>query len=48
VVTHDPDSPPLDKADAGIPIDEAALQRKIDFRVLPMLFLIYVAAFLDR
>ncbi|CAD6442283.1 2b21dead-2e62-4b61-a061-56f96f0f00d5 [Sclerotinia trifoliorum] len=29
-------------------IDEAALVRKIDRRLLPMLFLIYVAAFLDR
>jgi hypothetical protein len=29
-------------------IDEAKLLRKIDLRVLPMLFLIYVAAFLDR
>jgi hypothetical protein len=29
-------------------IDEGRLLRRIDFRVMPMLFLIYVAAFLDR
>ena len=29
-------------------IDEKALTRKIDLRVLPTLFIIYVAAFLDR
>lgn len=29
-------------------IDEKALLRKIDFRVIPVLFIIYVAAFLDR
>jgi hypothetical protein len=29
-------------------IDEKALVRKIDRRLLPMLFIIYVAAFLDR
>jgi hypothetical protein len=29
-------------------IDEKALVRKIDMRVIPMLFFIYVAAFLDR
>ncbi|KAF2839589.1 putative allantoate permease [Patellaria atrata CBS 101060] len=29
-------------------IDEAKLLRRIDFRVLPMLFTIYVVAFLDR
>ena len=29
-------------------INEKALTRKIDLRVLPMLFVIYVAAFLDR
>ncbi|CAG8959199.1 hypothetical protein HYFRA_00012556 [Hymenoscyphus fraxineus] len=32
----------------GHGIDEKALVRKIDFRLLPMLFIIYVAAFLDR
>jgi len=32
----------------NVQIDEAKLVRKIDLRVLPMLFLIYVAAFLDR
>lgn len=26
----------------------AALMRKIDLRVMPMLFIVYVAAFLDR
>ena len=29
-------------------VNHMALLRKIDFKVLPMLFLIYVAAFLDR
>ena len=29
-------------------IDEKALLRKIDLRVLPMLFILYLAAFLDR
>ena len=29
-------------------IDEKALLRKIDFRVIPVLFIIYVASFLDR
>lgn len=29
-------------------IDEKKLVRKIDLRVMPMLFIIYVAAFLDR
>lgn len=29
-------------------IDEKVLLRKIDFRVIPILFIIYVAAFLDR
>lgn len=29
-------------------IDEKALLRKIDIRVIPMLFLLYLAAFLDR
>jgi len=33
---------------ASAQIDEAKLVRKIDLRVLPMLFVIYVAAFLDR
>jgi hypothetical protein len=35
----------MDKTEA---IDEAKLLRKIDLRVMPMLFLIYLAAFLDR
>lgn len=29
-------------------VNEKALIRKIDFRVVPILFLLYVAAFLDR
>ena len=29
-------------------IDEKALMRKVDLHVIPMLFLIYLAAFLDR
>ena len=29
-------------------IDEKALLRRIDLRVLPMLFIVYTAAFLDR
>lgn len=29
-------------------VDEAALMRKIDLRVMPMLFIIYLVAFLDR
>ena len=29
-------------------INEKALVRKIDFRVIPILFVLYVAAFLDR
>ena len=29
-------------------VDEKALLRKIDFRAIPVLFIIYVAAFLDR
>ncbi|TAQ88185.1 hypothetical protein B7494_g3483 [Chlorociboria aeruginascens] len=44
----------IDEYDSGhdghdsVRIDEAKLLRKIDVRVLPMLFIIYVAAFLDR
>jgi hypothetical protein len=34
--------------DGSAHIDEAKLLRKIDLRVLPMLVLIYIAAFLDR
>jgi hypothetical protein len=37
----------IDEHDS-VQIDEAKLVRKIDLRVLPMLFIIYVAAFLDR
>ena len=29
-------------------IDEKALVRKLDFKILPMLFIIYLASFLDR
>lgn len=29
-------------------VNEKALVRKIDFRLIPMLFIIYFAAFLDR
>jgi hypothetical protein len=42
----------VERAEAGaVPppgVDEVKLLRKIDIRVMPMLFLIYVAAFLDR
>lgn len=37
--------------DGSVPpsnVDDAALVRKIDMRVLPMLFAIYLVAFLDR
>jgi len=37
-----------DEHDDNAQIDEVKLVRKIDLRVLPMLFVIYVAAFLDR
>lgn len=38
------------KIDDGLSaaIDEKKLLRKIDFKVMPMLFVIYVAAFLGR
>jgi hypothetical protein len=39
-------------AEASIPcpvsITEKKLVRKIDWRLIPMLFVIYIAAFLDR
>lgn len=35
-------------AQCPLPIDERALIRKMDLKILPMLFLCYVAAFLDR
>lgn len=39
-------------AESSVPrhlsITEKALVRKIDFRLIPMLFVIYIAAFLDR
>lgn len=40
------EAPPVSVTDTDI--DERVLLRKIDRRVMPMLFLIYVAAFLDR
>lgn len=36
------------EAESLTEVEVAKLMRKIDFRVLPMLFLIYVVAFLDR
>ena len=36
------------KLEAPPSVDEKALLRKIDLRVIPMLFLLYLAAFLDR
>lgn len=33
---------------ASAPINESELVRKIDFRVLPILFIVYVVSFLDR
>ena len=38
----------MDMPSAPSGINEKALTRKIDLRVLPTLFIIYVAAFLDR
>ena len=38
----------MDMPSAPSGINERALTRKIDLRVLPTLFIIYVAAFLDR
>ena len=35
-------------APSPTPVDEKALIRKMDLKILPMLFLVYVAAFLDR
>ncbi|KAI0517533.1 major facilitator superfamily domain-containing protein [Xylaria bambusicola] len=48
-----PDSASLDSISAGnvvapVPIDEAQLVRRIDFRVLPILFIVYVVSILDR
>ncbi|KAK8042966.1 MFS general substrate transporter [Apiospora phragmitis] len=46
---HSPTSPAAAMAPASVPtVPEAKLLRKIDFRVLPILFLVYVVAFLDR
>ena len=48
--SHDPtqnERAPM-PAQFSLSIDEKALLRKIDFRVIPILFIIYVAAFLDR
>lgn len=38
----------LDQTMIETKVDEKKLVRRIDLRVMPMLFLIYVAAFLDR
>ncbi len=38
----------MDMPSVSSGINEKALTRKIDLRVLPTLFIIYVAAFLDR
>ena len=38
----------MDDEHVNVQIDEAKLLRKIDLHVLPMLFIIYVIAFLDR
>lgn len=46
--TESPGVTSLLEEDGSAQIDEAKLLRKIDFRVLPMLVLIYIAAFLDR
>lgn len=35
-------------SDSEPPIDEAKLLRKIDWHLLPILFAVYVVAFLDR
>jgi hypothetical protein len=37
-----------DKGVSTTGVDEARLLRKIDLRVMPMLFIIYLVAFLDR
>jgi hypothetical protein len=36
------------EAELASTVDEKKLLRKIDLRVLPMLFMVYVVAFLDR
>ncbi|KAI4860358.1 major facilitator superfamily domain-containing protein [Hypoxylon rubiginosum] len=41
-------SSPVDHATVLPPINESKLVRKIDFRVLPILFIVYVVSFLDR
>jgi hypothetical protein len=43
-------SPHSDEDGPAFPsnVDDAALVRKIDMRVMPMLFAIYLVAFLDR
>ena len=33
---------------SGVPIDRAALRRKVAWRVLPLVFLLYIVAYLDR
>ncbi|KAI7969539.1 hypothetical protein EIK77_005169 [Talaromyces pinophilus] len=48
-VTPSLDSPSVeDKGVSTAGVDEARLLRKIDMRVMPMLFIIYLVAFLDR
>ena len=44
----DSDSTVMANPSAQEAIDDKRLLRKIDARVMPMLFVIYVAAFLDR
>jgi hypothetical protein len=42
------DSHPISPQDIPPHVNESKLMRKIDFHVLPILFAIYVAAFIDR
>lgn len=42
------DSSSADEGTVLTPVDESKLLRKIDFRVLPILFIVYVASFIDR
>ncbi|KAI6083482.1 major facilitator superfamily domain-containing protein [Hypoxylon rubiginosum] len=42
------DSCSADEGTVLSPVDESKLLRKIDFRVLPILFIVYVASFIDR
>lgn len=47
-VSLTPDTMEMVDSGAKAPIDERRLLRKIDLHVMPMLFLIYIVAFLDR